>query len=112
MSALATLPPLQTGFRRLSSVFLVDRIEPCLEFWVDRLGFEVRLQVQGDDHLEFASLGHGDLEIVYRTRESLHEDTPGLVDSDQHQPWVVMSLEVDALDELLPRLEGAEVVLP
>ncbi|MDB5351813.1 MAG: hypothetical protein JWN86_3060 [Planctomycetota bacterium] len=112
MSALATLPPLQTAFRRLSTVLLVDRIEPCMEFWVDRLEFEVRLQIGGDDHLEFAILGRGDLEVVYRTRDSLHEDTPGLVDGETHQPWVVLYLQVDDLEELLPRLEGIEVVVP
>jgi catechol 2,3-dioxygenase-like lactoylglutathione lyase family enzyme len=95
----------------MSSVFLVDRIEPCLDFWVDRLGFDVRLQVHGDDHLEFATLGRDDLEFVYRTLDSLHEDTPGLVDGD-HQPWVVIYLEVDDFDEILPRLEGLDIVVP
>lgn len=114
MSAIATplLAPPKTSFNRLSSVLLVDRIEPCLDFWVDRLGFEVRLQVHGEDHLEFAALGRDDVEILYRTRDSLHEDTPGLVAEDGHQPWVVIYLEVDDLDELMPRLEGIEVVVP
>src|SRR5258707_1179656 len=99
MSALATTPRPKTSGRRLSSVLLVDRIEPCLGFWVDRLGFEVRLQIQGDDHLEFVILGHDDAEVMYRTRDSLHLETPGLVDGEQHLPWVVMYLEVDDLDD-------------
>lgn len=112
MTVLATPPPLRSNFRRLSSVLLVDRIEPCLGFWVDRLGFEVRLQVQGDDHLEFVALGQGDVEIMYRTRDSLHQDAPGLVDGERHEPWVVLYLHVDDLDALLPHLEGVEVVVP
>ena len=112
MTALASVPRVKASVRRLTSVLFVDRIEPCLEFWVERLGFEVRLQIQGDDHLEFAVLGHGDAEVMYRTRDSLQQDTPGLVDGEQHSPWVVMYLEVDDLDELLPRLMGAEVVVP
>ncbi len=114
MSATATLAPpkSKTAFRKMQSVLLVDRIEPCLEFWVDRLGFEVRLQVEGDDHLEFVALCRDDVEVLYRTRDSLHDDTPGLVDSDEHQPWVVMYMEVDDLDDLMPFLEGIEVVVP
>lgn len=116
MSALATaapkIPRPKLSIRRMSSVLLVDRIEPCLAFWVDRLGFEVRLQVQGEDHLEFVALGRDDVEVLYRTRDSLHTDTPGLVADDAHQPWVVIYLEVDHLDELMPRLEGVEVVVP
>ena len=103
---------MRTAFRRLTSVLLVDRIEPNLDFWVDRLGFEIRLQVRGDDHLEFATLSRGDLAINYRTRDSLHEDTPGMVDGDEHSPWVVIYLQVDDLDEILPRLDGVPVVVP
>ncbi len=112
MTALASYPRLKTQFRRMASVLLVDRIEPCLDFWVDRLGFEMRLQVQGEDGLEFVALGRGDAEVMYRTLDSLHLDTPGLVDGDQHAPWVVICLEVDDLDEILPRLDGVEVVVP
>lgn len=106
------LAPPKTQFTRMRSVLLVDRIEPCLEFWVDRLGFEVRLQVNGEDHLEFVSLGRDDVEVLYRTRDSLHADAAGPVAEDGHQPWVVMYIEVDDLDSLLPRLEGAEIVVP
>ena len=112
MTALATPHRLRTRFRALSSVLMVERIEPCLEFWVDRLGFEVRYEVPGDDHLEYVVLGQGDLEIMYRTLDSLHEETPGLVEDSDHQPWVVMYLQVDDLDEILPVLDGLEVVVP
>jgi hypothetical protein len=111
MSALATLAPPKTQFSRMTSVLLVDRIEPCLDFWVERLGFDVRLQAQGDDHLEFVALCRDDVEILYRTLDSLHDDTPGLVDADVHQPWVVLYLEVDSLDALMPHLDGIEVVV-
>jgi catechol 2,3-dioxygenase-like lactoylglutathione lyase family enzyme len=110
MSALATHAPPKTQFSRMKSVLLVDRIEPCLDFWVDRLGFEVRLQVQGEDHLEFVALCRDNVEILYRTLDSLHDDTPGLVDAG-HQPWVVLYLEVDDLDALMPNLDGIEVVV-
>ncbi len=114
MSAIATLalPKPKTAFRRMSSVLLVDRIEPCLEFWVDRLGFEVRLKVEGDDHLEFVALCRDQVEVLYRTRDSLHDDTPGLMDAEEHTPWVVIHLEVDDLQSVLPLLDGLEVVVP
>ena len=116
MPATATLAPpkskSKTAFRKMQSVLLVDRIEPCLEFWVDRLGFEVRVQVEAEDHLEFAALCRDDVEVLFRTRDSLHDDTPGLIDSGEHQPWVVMYIEVDDLVDLMPRLEGVEIVVP
>jgi hypothetical protein len=113
MTTLATPMPTRpkTTFSRLSSVFLVERIEPCLDFWIERLGFEVRLQVDGEDHIEFAILGRDDVEIMYRTRDSVQQDTPELSEAPAHGPWVVLYLEVEDLDELLPRLEGIEVVV-
>jgi catechol 2,3-dioxygenase-like lactoylglutathione lyase family enzyme len=112
MSTIISPTRTQPSFRRLSSVLLVDRIEPCLEFWVDRLGFEVRLKIDGEDHAEFVALGHGEAEIMYRTRDSVNQETPGLVDGIGHQPWVVIYLEVDDLDDILPKLDGIEVVVP
>ena len=112
MTVLANTSAPQTSFRRMSSVLLVDRIEPCLDFWVDRLGFEVRVQVEGEDALDFAILGRDDVEFSYRTRASLDVDAPGTIDDAPHNPWVVIYLEVDDLQSLLPRLEGVEVVVP
>lgn len=111
-TATPSLPQVKPSTARLSSVLLVDRIEPCLEFWVDRLGFEVRLQIADEAGLEFVTLGLGAAELSYRTRASLHLDAPGLVEGEGHQPWVVIYLEVDDLDALLPRLEGIETVIP
>lgn len=110
-AALAPTAPPRTKFRRMSSVFLVDRIEPCLDFWVDRLGFEIRLRVDGDESLDFAILGRDDVEVMYRTLSSIQQASPGLVDGG-HQPWVVLYVEVADLELLLPRLEGLEVVVP
>lgn len=108
-----TRPPRAASVRRMSSVMLVDHIEPCLSFWVDRLGFEVRIRIQGAHQLDFVTLGKGDVEILYRTRESLGQEQPGLIDGvEPHQPWVVMYLEVDDLDALLPSLEGLEMKVP
>jgi catechol 2,3-dioxygenase-like lactoylglutathione lyase family enzyme len=112
MSTAAAYSPPKTRFRRISSVFLVDSIEPCLEFWTDRLGFETRLQVQGDLGLDFVVLGRDDVEIMYRTRSSLVQGSPEVLGADDHQPWVVLYLQVADLDEILPRLDGVEIVVP
>ncbi len=100
-------------FRRLNSVMLVDEIEPSLEFWVDRLGFEVRLKVTNDEgRPEFAIFGQDAIEVVYRTKESLNRGTPGLMECDDRQPLAILYLQVADLDSLLPHLEGVETVIP
>jgi uncharacterized glyoxalase superfamily protein PhnB len=111
MNATEEIAPPKATFSRLSPVFVVDRIEPCLEFWVDRLGFETRLQVPGDDGLEFAILGRDDVEVIYRSRESLDLDAPGIADGGG-PATTIMYVEVDDLEALAPRLAGADVVVP
>lgn len=99
------------SFSRMAPVFLVDRIEPCLDFWVERLGFELRVRVDDPSGLEFVTLGRDDVEVMYRTRSSVNAETPGIAQGD-HGSWVVLYLEVDNLDDLVPKLEGLDVVIP
>ncbi|WP_169979726.1 VOC family protein [Tautonia rosea] len=102
----------RSTFRRMTPVFLVDRIEPCLDFWVDRLGFEVTLQIPGEDGLDFVRVSRDEAEVFYRTRASVESQSPGIVESSDHSPWVILSMLVSDLDELLPRLKGLEIVVP
>ena len=87
MTALDASPAAYHLSARMPSVFLVDRIEPCLDFWVDRLWIEPLVFRWA--RIPWSSLTLGDdRQFAYRTIDSLHEDTPGLIDHDQHQPWV------------------------
>lgn len=97
--------------RRVSHVFLVDRIEPCLSFWVDLLGFEIRVRVGEADSLEFVTLGRDEVEVMYRTRSSMDEDAPGLAER-MHGPSDVLYIEVDQLENLIPKLDHADIVIP
>ena len=45
--------------KKLAPVLVVDRIEPCLPFWVDRLGFEKTVEVPESDRLGFVILASG-----------------------------------------------------
>jgi uncharacterized glyoxalase superfamily protein PhnB len=54
---------------RLSPVLVVDSVEPCIAFWVDRFGFTATNQVPGPDgKLVFASVEKDGIEIMYQTR--------------------------------------------
>ncbi|RUL85910.1 VOC family protein [Tautonia sociabilis] len=100
------------SFGRLTPVFLVDRVEPCLEFWVDRLGFEARIRIPGKDGLDFILLARDEVELVYRTRESVRRLSPEVLNGGDHLPWLILCLPVSDLDAVLPRLEGVEIVVP
>ena len=61
-----TVPQLQ----HMAPVLVVDRLEPCLTFWVDRFGFTVENQVPGPDgQLIFLPSFEGPLWYVVRAAD-------------------------------------------
>ena len=97
--------------KRLTPFLLVDAIEPCLEFWIDRLGFTQTVAVPEGDAIGFVILQHGPVEVMYQSRASVRNDVPAL-DAWKERGGYGLFVEVEALDPLMPKLEGLEVVVP
>lgn len=108
----ATDPDRSATMRKLSPVIFVEAVEPCVEFWVDRLGFTTTIRVPVGDRLGFAAVEAGGVEIMYQSRESIAADIPALASDDFSRTGYALFIEVEDLDALLPKLEGAEVVVP
>jgi hypothetical protein len=64
---------------KLTPIFVVERIEPCLDFWVNRLGFAKTAEVPHGDSLGFVILVRGNVEIMYQSRDSIRDDAPALL---------------------------------
>jgi uncharacterized glyoxalase superfamily protein PhnB len=96
----------------LTPVLVVDQVEPCLAFWVDRLGFTPENQVPGDDgRLVFASVKKGGIEVMYQTRASVIADRPdAAAELTGHSTGLFITTpDLDAVERAL---EGAPVVQP
>jgi uncharacterized glyoxalase superfamily protein PhnB len=98
------------GLQHLTPVLVVDEVEPCLRFWVDRLGFTVENQVPGDNgKLVFASAKAGDVEVMYQTRTSVLAEQPdSAAELTGHS--AVLFITVDDLDRIEKAVAGAPVV--
>ena len=96
--------------KQLTPVMVVDRVEPCLEFWTGRLGFTKVHEVPGPDGaLIFASAQLDGIEVMYQTRASVIEDHPGNAgELDGHS--IVLFLTVDSIDAVEKAMAGAPVV--
>ncbi len=101
----------QTTMNRVTPILVVDRIEPCLAFWTDRLGFEVTGTVPHGDATGFAMLQKGGVELMYQSRASVHDDVPALTPIVAGQT-ATLFIQVDALDPIVAALEGVEVLVP
>lgn len=63
--------------KSLTPVLIVDEVEPCVEFWMSRLGFQKPQEVPGDDgKLVFAILQKDGIELMYQTKASVVADSP------------------------------------
>jgi hypothetical protein len=53
-------------FKKATPVMIVERIEPVLPFWVERLGFAKTVEVPEDDH-PFRGAREGRVELMFQT---------------------------------------------
>lgn len=97
---------------RLSPVLIVDSVEPCIAFWVDRFGFTATNQVPGPDgKLVFASVEKDGIEIMYQTRASVLADKPDAA-AELTGHSTALFFTVEDLDRVEQAVAGAPVVKP
>lgn len=100
------------ALKQLTPVLIVEAVEPCIKFWIDRLGFAVTNQVPGPDgKLVFASVEKAGIEIMYQTRASVISEDPGAA-RDLMGHSVALFITVADLEPVLKALDGAPVVKP
>ena len=100
------------GLKQLTPVMVVDRVEPGLAFWVERLGFTVRNSVPADDgSLIFASADRDGIEVMYQTRASVVADAPQLA-KELMGHSITIFITVDDIDEIERAMAGAPVLKP
>ena len=66
----------RSEMRKLSPLLTVEAIEPCLSFWVERLGFAKTVEVPEGSSLGFVILAKDGVEIMYQSRASVEKDIP------------------------------------
>ena len=95
---------------RLAPVMVVERVEPCIQFWVDRFGFDAENQVPGaDGTLVFASARKDDIEVMYQSRASVAAES-----ADRSAELVghsVLFINVPDLDAVEVAVTGAPVAV-
>ena len=97
--------------KKITSLLFAKEIEPCLAFWVDRLGFEKTVEVPEGDKLAFAILQKGGVELMYQTYASAEKDVSA-ISSELRKGPSFLYVEVDNLDKTIAALKGIPVVMP
>jgi uncharacterized glyoxalase superfamily protein PhnB len=99
------------NIRRITPVLFAEEVEPCVKFWVERLGFQKTAEVPEGNKLGFAMLQKGNVELMYQSYASADKDVSTLSPVVRKGP-TFLYIEVDNLDETISAVKGAEVVIP
>lgn len=94
--------------KRLTANLIVEDIEACLPFWVERLGFEKTVEVPEGDRLGFAILNHGPVELMLQSRASLQKDLPDIASGPYRS---ALFLEVPDLAPIRRALDGWPLIV-
>jgi hypothetical protein len=93
---------------KVTPVRIVDRIEPCLPFWCEALGYRKAAEVPHGGALGFVLLENDAGEIMLQTRASLADDIAAAAKLDPH---TVLFVEVKSLEAVRKATRGAKVLV-
>src|ERR1700674_5291444 len=67
--------------KKLTPILFVEDVEPCVKFWVERLGFQKTMDVPDGNKLAFAMLQKGNVELMYQSYASADKDVGAISQS-------------------------------
>lgn len=97
--------------RKITPILFAKEIEPCLKFWMDRLGFVKTIDVPDGDKLGFAILQKGSIELMYQSYASGEKDITS-ISADVRKGPSFLYVEVENLDEIITAIKGVDVAMP
>jgi hypothetical protein len=92
---------------KLTTLLVVDRIEPALPTW-EKLGYSVVVRVPETGELGFAILKGHSGELMMQTKKSLAEDLPDIA---KKKPSFFFYADVKSLTEAKKALASAKVIV-
>jgi hypothetical protein len=96
--------------KKLTPVLYVQRIEPCLTLWVDRLGFTKTLDMPEGGASGFVILKKGSIEVMYQSFASVANDIPAFATRAPGQ--TNLYVEVEDIDAIERALSGLPLAVP
>ena len=95
---------------RSTPILHVKAVEPSVKFWTERFGFKVTIEVPEGDHIGFAAMEDGPVELMLQTYQGMKgdPDSPLAKAADQGPSFVFM--EVPDINAVIEALKGAELV--
>lgn len=111
LTSFAALPQPAASVKKITAVLVVDKIEPSIPFFVERLGFEMTVSIPEGENLGFAILVRDEIELMLQTLSSVEAENSKVAKMLEKSVQMIY-LEVEGLDEIEKALEGSEIAIP
>jgi uncharacterized glyoxalase superfamily protein PhnB len=96
---------------RVTPVLAVPEVEPCVKFWVERMGFRKTAEVPDGNTVGFAMLEKDGVELMYQSYHSIESDNAAMAELAR-KGRAFLYIEVTNLDDVIGAMKGAEIAVP
>lgn len=100
-----------TTIQKITTVLAVENVQPSLDFWTRRLGFECTVTVPHEDTLGFAILVKDSLEVMLQSVASILADL-GATTGEINGRSAALFIEVADLAAVERALDGYPIEMP
>ena len=97
--------------QRITAVLAVENVQPSIDFWQDRLGFDLTLTVPHEDTLGFAILVKDGTEIMLQSVSSILADL-GAHTGEVNGRSTALFIEISDLEAVEKALDGYPLDMP
>jgi uncharacterized glyoxalase superfamily protein PhnB len=97
--------------KKITPILFAQKLEPCIRFWTERLGFQKTVEVPEGDKIAFAILEKNGLELMYQSFASAEKDNAATGAAARQGPSFLY-IEVEDLNAALEAAKEAEIVMP
>jgi hypothetical protein len=94
---------------KATPILVVDAVEPSRQFFCERLGYEVIVEVPHGDAVGFSLLQNAGSEIMLQTRSSIAADMASL---SSESFWSIVYIDVPNVVDLSDTLRDIEELVP
>jgi uncharacterized glyoxalase superfamily protein PhnB len=95
---------------KITPVLVVEEIEPCLTFWVDRMGFQNVAEMPEGDRIGFVILVRDGVELMLQSIASVRKDEPAFAPAGASRV-ATLFIEIDDFADTVKRLEGYPIAM-
>jgi uncharacterized glyoxalase superfamily protein PhnB len=101
----------QMKMERVTPILFAENVEPCVKFWVERLGFQKTAEVPDGSTVGFAMLEKDGVELMYQSYSSADKENAAIGQLGRKGPSFLY-VEVDDLASIAQAVRGAEIAIP